>query len=211
MEHGFWHARWAEGRIGFHEGTANALLKRHLGALQLGSGQRVFLPLCGKTRDIGWLLEQRFRVAGAELSRTAVEQLFDELGQTPEITQAGPLERFAASGAEIFVGDIFDLEAAMLGPVDAVFDRAALVALPEDMRARYAAHLEALTRAAPQLLITFEYDQSALSGPPFNVSAEEVQRLYGDSLPPHLLERVEVPGGLKGRCTAQEAAWLLGG
>ena len=211
MEKQFWEEKWEAQELGFHLSFVHPILKRNLAAFDLPAGATVFLPLCGKTRDIGWLLEQRFRVAGAELSRTAVEQLFDELGQTPEITQAGPLERFAAGGAEIYVGDIFDLEPATLGPVDAVFDRAALVALPEEMRQRYAAHLEALTRGAPQLLITFEYDQSAMSGPPFNVSAEEVQRLYGDSLPPRLLERVEVPGGLKGRCTAQEAAWLLGG
>lgn len=208
MEPGFWQARWESNQIGFHEGKPNALLVKHLSRLGLAAGARVFVPLCGKTRDIAFLLGQGFRVVGAELSRLAVEQLFDELAVAPEVV-AGPLTRFSAPGLDIFVGDIFDLDAETLGKVDAVYDRAALVALPGPMRASYAAHLAGITAGAPQLVICFVYDQSLQEGPPFSVPPETVEALYGAAYRLTLVESVEVPGGLKGKCAASEQVWLL--
>jgi hypothetical protein len=127
MEHSFWHERWESGRIGFHQGKPNKLLLAHFDALGLADRSRVFLPLCGKTRDIAWLLSQGYRVAGAELSELAIRQLFEELGVEPVISNLGQFKRYSATDIEIFVGDIFSLTAELLGPVDAVFDRAALV------------------------------------------------------------------------------------
>ncbi|MEP9352635.1 thiopurine S-methyltransferase [Xanthobacter sp. KR7-65] len=209
MEPDFWRARWENNQIGFHEGKPNALLQRHLGALALAPGARIFLPLCGKTRDIAFLLAQGFRVAGAELSRLAVEQLFAELEVAPVVSVHGPLERFSAPGVDIFVGDIFALGGDLLGPVDAVYDRAALVALPAPLRARYAPHLVEITAGAPQLLITFEYDQSLVEGPPFSIPPAETRALYGADYLVALLESAVVAGGLRGKCEATEHAWLM--
>lgn len=208
MDAQFWHERWAEGRIGFHQGAVNALLVAHIGALGLAAGARVFLPLCGKTRDIAWLRARGHAVAGAELSRLAVEQLFEEMSVVPEVTAAGPMERFRGEGVEIFVGDIVELTADMLGPVAAVYDRAALIALPEGLRARYGAHLGAITGGAPQLVIGFEYDQTLREGPPFSVDGIELARVYPDRRLRELA-RVEVAGGLGGEVSAQEVAWLV--
>jgi thiopurine S-methyltransferase len=209
MDEGFWHSRWQKNQIGFHEGAANALLVEHFEAGIGRPGGRVFLPLCGKTNDIGWLLARGCRVAGAELSRLAVDQLFRDLGIEPEIADQGPLTRCSASGLDIFVGDFFGLTAEGLGPVEAVYDRAALVALPAAMRRRYAAHLTQTTGAAPQLLISLEYDQSLMDGPPFSVGGEEINELYADRFEVTRLASVAVAGGLKGRCPAIEHAWLL--
>ncbi len=209
MDEGYWHSRWQNNEIAFHEDAANALLVGHVETAFGRPGTRVFLPLCGKTRDIGWLLARGYQVAGAELSRQAVDQLFEELGVEPEVTDQGRLTRCSADGLDIFVGDFFALTAAMLGPVDAVYDRAALVALPAAMRPRYAAHLTQTTDAAPQLLITYEYDQSLMDGPPFSVGGEEIKELYADRFEVTRLASVEVAGGLKGRCPAIEHAWLL--
>lgn len=209
MEAGFWHAKWEKNEIGFHLAEVNPLLVVHFGALALAAGSRVFLPLCGKTRDIPWLLAAGCRVAGAELSRIAVEQLFADLGVAPEIVQLGALERFSAKGIDIFVGDIFALSGELLGPVAAVYDRAALVALPAAIRPRYAAHVAAITQRAPQLLIAYEYDQSRQDGPPFSVGAEEVARCHGERYALERLATVDVPGGLKGKCPALEHVWRL--
>lgn len=209
MEAGFWHQRWEKNEIGFHESKANPLLVRHFDALSLPAGSRVFLPLCGKTLDIRWLLSRGYRVAGAELSGIAVGQLFEELGVEPAISKLGEVDRYRANDIDIFVGDIFALSGGMLGQVDAVYDRAALVALPEEMRERYTAHLREITNEAPQLLINFEYDQTLMNGPPFSVSNEEVSRHYGSSHRLSLLESAEVVGGLKGKCPAKENVWLL--
>lgn len=205
----FWHDKWANREIAFHQSATHALLVRHLPALGLAPHSRVFVPLCGKTLDIRWLLAQGHRVAGAELSPVAVAELFDELGVAPTVAAAGPLERHSAPGLDVFVGDVFELASASLGDVDAVYDRAALVAMPAAMRGRYATHLTAITATAPQLLISFEYEQRLLAGPPFAVEAAEVRRLYDAAYETTLLDRVDVPGGLKGKVAATENVWLL--
>ncbi|MEX1035562.1 MAG: thiopurine S-methyltransferase [Sneathiella sp.] len=209
MEPDFWHDKWTRNEIGFHQSKPNALLERHFEKLSLTAGQRVFLPLCGKTLDIGWLLSQGYRVAGAELSEAAIEQLFDELGRTPDIYDLGALKHFHAKGIDIFVGDILELTADMLGPVDGIYDRAALVALPADMRGPYTQHLMDVTKTAPQLLLCFEYDQNAMNGPPFSIDGPEVTQHYQEYYDITRLECSELQGGLKGRVAADEIAWLL--
>lgn len=209
MDANFWLQRWRENRTGFHEGHANAMLVKHFEALALGKYSRVLIPLCGKTADIGWLLAQGHRVLGVELSELAVRQLFEGLGVEPEIAAAGPLIHYSAPDLEVFVGDILALSGAVSGTVDAVYDRAALVALPAGMRGRYASHLTGITDAAPQLLVCFEYDQAAMDGPPFSVDGQEVARLYGARHEVTRLDGIPVAGGLKGKCPAQEVAWLL--
>ncbi|WP_447599462.1 thiopurine S-methyltransferase [Nitrospira sp. Nam80] len=209
MDAGFWHERWETNDIAFHKKEANPLLVRCFAALSLSKGSRVFVPLCGKTLDIHWLLSEGFRVAGAELSKVAIEQLFTELGVEPKVSRDGEVDHYSAANIDVFVGDIFQLSSDVLGPVDAVYDRAALVALPEEVRKRYTAHLTALTSDAPQLLITYEYDQSLMEGPPFSINNEEVNRHYRESYEVSMILSADVPGGLKGKCAAKENVWLL--
>ena len=209
MEKAFWLKKWQSNEIGFHNPEAHGLLVKYFGRLALKPGSRVFVPLCGKTLDIGWLLEQGCSVCGAELSEDAVIQLFEQLAIEPEVEEAGALRRYSGPAIDVFVGDIFQLASESLGPVDAIYDRAALVALPEGMRHQYTQHLIRLTNAAAQLLITFEYDQQRMPGPPFCVSDREVEEHYSGDYRLALLESVDVPGGLKGKCPAQEKVWLL--
>lgn len=209
MEANFWHQKWEKNEIGFHQTKPNALLAKYFGTLSLAKDARVFLPLCGKTLDIAWFLSEGYRVAGAELSETAIKQLFAELGLSAKVTDAGPLKHYSAKDIDIFAGDIFDLSADTLGPVDAVYDRAALVALPVDIRASYAKHIAKITERAPQFLITFVYDQSVMAGPPFSIERTDLDRYYGQSHELTLLETANIEGGLKGRCPADELAWRL--
>jgi len=211
MEHDFWHDRWQNDQIGFHEKDGNKLLLRHFDAIELPRGSRYFLPLCGKTGDIAQLLIKGYRVVGVELVEKAIVQLFDELGVAPEIAEAGPFKRYSAPDIDIFVGDFFALTADILGPVDAVYDRAALVAFPPDMRPRYTAHLATITGHAKQMLITFEYDQSDMDGPPFNVHEDEVRAHYDAAYEIELVRRKVIPQGLKGEVAANETVWLLRG
>lgn len=206
MDASFWHQRWEANQIGFHESQPNPLLVRHVPRLSLPQGARVFVPLCGKTLDIGWLLAAGYRVAGVELSELAITQLFAELGITPEVVNLGTLKHYSGPNLDIFVGDIFHLAADMLGPVDAVFDRAALVALPPEMRIRYAQTLIEMTENAPQLLITYAYDQSLMAGPPFSVDAEEVHQHYAKRYTIISLASMDVS---RGKLAAKENIWLL--
>ncbi len=209
MEANFWHKKWKENDIAFHNSEPNPLLVKHLKDLHLAAGSRIFVPLCGKTRDIPWLLSNGYRVCGAELSEIAIKQLFLDLGVKPKIVTEGQSHRYSAKNIDIFAGDIFHLSEKILGPVDAIYDRAALVALPDDMRKRYSTHLMEITGNAPQLLICYEYDQNLMAGPPFSISDAEVNRLYKDVYNLNLIESALVPGGLKGKASAKENVWRL--
>lgn len=209
MDSSFWHQRWEKNEIGFHEGKPNPLLVKHFHELSVVKSRRIFVPLCGKTLDISWLLSRGYRVTGAELSQLAIEQLFMELGMQQEITTVNNVEQWSANNLDIFVGDIFALSGKMLGSVDAVYDRAALVAFPEDMRNRYTAHLMEIANKSPQLVISYEYDQSLMEGPPFSVSNEEVRRHYAATYDLTLIVSTEVAGGLKGKGPVKESVWLL--
>ncbi len=205
----FWHQKWEKNEIGFHLPDANPLLVKHFPTLNLKQGARIFLPLCGKTLDITWLLAQGYRVAGAELSTLAIEDLFNSLNLTPTITKLVEITHYSATNIDVFVGDIFKVTPAMLGSVDAVYDRAALVAFPDDMRKQYTTHLITVTKTAPQLLICFEYDQTLHAGPPFSISAVEVKQHYKATYDANLLGSSAVVGGLKGQCPATEHVWWL--
>lgn len=208
MEKNFWLEKWKNNEINFHQSQANPFLVQHFAKLSQPENTRIFLLLCGKTLDAAWLLHQGYRVVGSELVEMAIEQLFEELKVKPTITQKRDLKLYSANNLDVFVGDFFQLQKDELGTVDAIYDRAALVALPEEMRSLYTAHLTKITNKAPQLLIVFDYDQKIMQGPPFSINDEEVLRHYQSSYQLKLLENADVVGGLKGQ-SAHEKVWLL--
>ncbi|MGE4611496.1 MAG: thiopurine S-methyltransferase [Paracoccaceae bacterium] len=209
MDENFWHKRWENNKIGFHQGEANVMMVDNFHALSLAKDSRVFVPLCGKTRDIAWLLSEGYRVVGVELSELAVRQLFSDLGVEPRVSTAGKLQHFKASNIDIYVGDIFNMSAKFIGTVDATYDRAALIALPADLREKYASHVSRITNTAPQLLICLDYEQTVMQGPPFSIDKDELIRVYGDQYNLTKRASVAVDGGLKGKWPAQEIVWLL--
>lgn len=173
-----WAQRWAEGKIGFHEGRPNALLAAH--AAELGQARKVLVPLCGKTEDMAFLVAQGHEVVGIEAVEPAVAAFFAEHGLTPAI-EPGPrgLVVYRAPRITILAGDVFAATTEDLGGANALYDRAAMVALPPDVRVRYVAHLRAVLPAgSPGLLVTFDYDQARIAGPPFAVGEAEVRHLY---------------------------------
>ena len=209
MEADYWHQKWAEKDIGFHEGTVNSSLAAYLDQLELAPGARIFVPLCGKTRDIAWLLAHGYGVVGVELSSVAVSELLNELELAYTEQSIGELQRFTATNLVVWQGDFFALTKEMLGEVDAVYDRAALVALVKPLRDQYTAHLRSLAESTPQLLVTYEYDQSAFAGPPFAISEAEVSTHYADDYHIKLLARESIDGGFRGKVAADIATWLL--
>ncbi|QFU75955.1 thiopurine S-methyltransferase [Halioglobus maricola] len=179
MEQSFWESRWESKNIGFHQEQTNTQLRNYWSALALPAGSRVFVPLAGKSLDIVWLM-QRHEVLANELSATAVEAFFNENKIEHSVAAVGELQRHTAPGLEFYQGDYFALPDDELAACRAVFDRASLVALPTQMRERYAAKLcDALEPGAKIMLITIEYDQRAFDGPPFAISSDEVERLFG--------------------------------
>ncbi len=184
----FWRERWQIGQIGFHEGKPNDDLVAFWPTLGLASGARVLVPLCGKTHDLAWLRAQGHEVVGVELSEIACAAFFAEHGLTPSVETKGPFRSWSVPGLTILQGDVFALSEP--GAFDAVWDRAATVALPDDLRRRYADKLAQSThRGAVMLLSAFDYPQSERSGPPFAVPPEEVEALYGHNFRIEPLQR----------------------
>ncbi|WP_444996763.1 thiopurine S-methyltransferase [Aliikangiella sp. IMCC44359] len=209
MNKNYWLQKWRKNDIAFHQNMVNPFLIKYFNQLPLTIGQRIFVPLCGKTNDIAWLLTNGYEVVGAELSEQAIKQLFHHLNISPQISKIGNLSQYKAQNIKIFVGDLFDLTTAILPNIHAVYDRAALVALPKDIRIQYTSHLTDITQNTPQLVITYEYDQVKMDGPPFSISDEEIYYHYEKNYDPILLTSIDVTGGLKGLCEAKEKAWLL--
>lgn len=193
MKAEFWHEKWDKNEIGFHQTEINPYLTQYWQKLKIPAHKAVFVPLCGKSLDMVWLHELGHHVIGIELNRGAIESFFEECGLTPEVAEEGKLMQFWAPGYTLFCGDFFDLPAEALQDVGAVYDRAALIAMSPQSRHRYAEHLlDILPDGCPIQLVTMEYNQSEMEGPPFSVSQEEVAHLFADHYSVRLLEENDI-------------------
>ena len=179
MQAEFWHERWKLDEIGFHQAQIHPWLIEYWSRLGVADGQ-VFVPLCGKTLDIAWLRSRGHPLLGVELSAKAIREFFSEQALAFTVGQDGAFEVYQSAGLELLCGDFFQLQTVQLAQVKAVYDRAALVALPKDLQARYALHLLAiLPRHTPILLVTFEYQPAEMQGPPFSTPRQAVEDLFG--------------------------------
>lgn len=179
MDKDFWQQRWREGQIGFHQTRVMPLLQKHWPALGLPPDSRVLVPLAGKSLDVAWLAEQGHHVLAVEFAAIAVEQFFAEQGLTPAIHDSMLGRHYTAGRIEFICGDIFDLDAATLAGCVGCYDRAALVALPSGMRRHYVSHVYgSLPDRCRALLLTLDYTQAQMDGPPFAVGDEEIARLF---------------------------------
>ncbi len=179
MEPAFWRARWAAHKIGFHEGQPNAFLEQH--AARLDGHYRVLVPLCGKSEDLAYLAANGHAVLGVELVEDAVQAFFAEHALEPTIERLGDHAIYTAHELTVIAGDWFATTPELLGAVDAIYDRAAQIALPPPQRAAYLAHLRTLVPAGTRgLVITLEYPDGAADGPPFSIPDAEVRAAYPD-------------------------------
>jgi thiopurine S-methyltransferase len=192
----FWHERWLTGQTGFHQSTVHPLLERWWASLDIPPGARVYVPLCGKSLDMVWLADHGHPVVGSELSSIAIQEFFASLRLVEGHAADGDFIRHAADAFEILEGDALALTPQVTGPLGAFYDRAALVALPPEMREPYFATLAALLpQGAGGLLVAFEYPQEMKGGPPFSVETAEIARLCSGRFSLRELERVDVLAG----------------
>lgn len=193
MDPQFWLERWREGRTGWHHDRVQPLLETHWPALELAPDARVLVPLAGKSLDMIWLASRGHRVLGVELSPLAIEELFRENHLDPVVRDRPDGKHFSAGRIEMICADVMTLDAATLGDCAAVYDRAALIALPPAMRRRYVETVYArLPSECRGLLITLEYPQAEHPGPPFAVSESEVHALLDVTWSVARLERRDV-------------------
>lgn len=174
-----WQQSWRDREIGFHQKTVNSHLIKFWPNLGLTVSDRVFVPLCGKSLDLLWLAEQGHTVIGVELSPLAARAFFRENRIQASRRQVGEFVLWEHGRISILCGDFFQLCAADLGDIAAVFDRASLTALPDEIRADYLAHLRKILPAACKILLltTEEPEEGETQGQAFAV-ADEIASLY---------------------------------
>lgn len=215
MEPGFWHQRWQNNEIGFHQDRVNSFLQLYWPQLQLGPGTRVLVPCCGKSLDMLWLKDQGFDVLGIEISPIAVESFFAENHLQPAISEHENCSISAVDGLQILCGDFFNMVADDIEGVEAVYDRASMIAMPPEMRASYCQHLQAITdRRIPILLVTLEYPETEMQGPPFSVSEQEIREHYENDYRVSVLESKDILADeprfqQRGLSRLQERVYLL--
>ena len=193
MELDFWHERWKNDQIGFHQEQINRYLQKYWQVLGVTEGSCVFVPLAGKTKDILWLNSQGFHVKAIELSELAVKAFFVENSLEYQLEEAGQFNIYRSDNIEFYCGDFFALEKSQLADIAAVYDRASLIALPPAMRSVYEAKLKSiLPDAVKILLVTMEYPQQEMDGPPFSVMESEVRQLFEDQFSIEVLENFDV-------------------
>lgn len=193
MDSAFWHSRWENNQIGFHNDSFNAHLEKFWGHLQVAKGSTVFVPLCGKSLDMLWLLKEGYKVIGVELSELAIEDFFKENELDYSTHDDGAFRYYTAGELTILHGNFFDITEHEVGDCTACYDRASLIALPREMRQRYVNKLKGFDKmASQQLLVTLEYDQTITNGPPFSVPTDDVMAFYADTNSVELVYETEV-------------------
>jgi thiopurine S-methyltransferase len=188
-----WLIRWQKNQIGFHDTEINSHLRRYIADSDLKSGDTIFLPLCGKSSDITWLAAQGFQVIGVELSAIAIQSYFSEQGLSYEQFESGPFIARISGNIRLLEGSFFDLQREDLAGCSLVYDRASLIALDAPTRARYVESMQlVMGDKADILLITLDYQQSEMSGPPFAVSTDEVTHHYGQAFQVDTMLQTEI-------------------
>ena len=186
MDIAFWLERWSRGQIGFHQHQINPYLGYYYGEkgppLEKRAELKVFVPLCGKSRDLWWLQQSGFETLGVECSEQAVEQFFTEQQLNYSRMNTESHVSYKSDKLEILLGDFFTLQADDIGNITDIFDRASLIALPKEMRREYVNKVTELQKPGTRtLLITLTYPENEMDGPPFSVSENEVNELYRDN------------------------------
>jgi thiopurine S-methyltransferase len=189
----YWRGRWEDGRTGWHRDGINPALAQWWGSLEVDPAAAVLVPLCGASLDLRWLAGQGHRVVGVEASGLALERFFAEAEVEPEERRVGAYRLLEAGTVHLFEGDWFGFEAVGAGPFPAAYDRAALIAMPPELREAYMAQLHhLLAPGGTLLLVTFEYPPGAREGPPFSVEEDELHRLSLGRFEVEQLERIDL-------------------
>ena len=212
----FWQERWQNKRIGFNQPEVNPLLIKYFSTLDLPAGSLVFVPLCGKSIDMVWLAHQGFDVVGVELVESAVQEFFHEQSISFTIIEHADNPaikcyqgRLAEQTITLWVADIFALTPEDIGNIDAVYDRAALIAMPTELRPKYCEQVQQLSGYAAQLLLTLNYDQTKRAGPPFSISNEQIKQYYTSHYQITELESEQSTLNAAPDLTVKECVWLL--
>jgi thiopurine S-methyltransferase len=191
----FWKDRWQSGNTPWHQAQIEQLLVRHFSK----SVKRAFVPLCGKTLDMLWLLQQGVAVVGNDLSEIACRDFFAENKIECQEEIRGRYKIFKAPSIELWAGDFFEMDVQDLGAVDFIYDRASLFALPPgEIRDQYVQQIKAIPSHSrlknfQMLVIGRKIEPPLAEGPPFSVLEEDIRAYFEDVFSTERLESVARP------------------
>jgi thiopurine S-methyltransferase len=204
----FWKDRWEQKNIGFHQSGVEVFLKNYFPKLREGSS--VFVPLCGKSKDMLFFLERGYEVVGVELSEIACQAFFDENHLKYVTEQLPHFTVYRGDKISIYCGDFFEFKPEWIFNLGLVYDRGCLIALPSELRSRYAEKLHSILEKQALdyklFIIVLNYDQTLKKGPPFSVLPEEVLRLYENKFK---IERLASDSEMLGTVPALEEVYIL--
>ena len=163
----FWDTRFRQNVTPWDAGRVPVALQRFV-SRHTGRG-RVLVPGCGTGYEVRELAHAGFDVTAIDFSEAALEAARRELGPLAHLV------RFA---------DFFDFEGDA-PPFDAIYERAFLCALPRREWDKWAACAAELVRPNGLLFGFFFFDTSA-KGPPFGITAEQLDALLAPDF-----ERIE--------------------
>jgi thiopurine S-methyltransferase len=190
MQQGYWADRWRADQIGFHVAEVNRRLLAHAHRLPPPPAP-LLVPLCGKSQDLAWLADRGHPVLGVEFVEQAARAFFAERGVEPQVGRAGPHLSLSTGGVTIVVADFFAVDPALVGRFPAVWDRAALIAVPPEQQRPYLERLRALVADDGRVLLV-TYDHDLPGGPPYPVSGGDVERLSAGLFTPEPLEDEDI-------------------
>ncbi len=174
-----WLKFWENNETNWHGDKITQELVEYFELFELETRDKVFVPLCGKSLDMIYIMNQGFSVVGVEISEIGVRQFFSENNLTYKITKVDDFDLYSSENLEIYCGDFFSLTSKHLNNVKAVLDSKSLIALEPDLRQKYAKHLnDIISLGVRILLVTLNYPQHQMSGPPFSVDESEVESLF---------------------------------
>ncbi|GFN97348.1 thiopurine s-methyltransferase [Plakobranchus ocellatus] len=192
---GGWKRMWEFDEIDFHNEQVHQTLIEYLDRLgPCGKPANIFVPLCGKSLDVKWLADQGVQTVGLDGVHKALEQFYTEHGldweetNVPALGGAGKLLSSKDGRLKLYCGDITDFTVEVGGCFDAVWDRAAVVALNREDVERYVQIMKGLVRPGGCILLeSEEFEASDFDGitdvllklpPPHAMFEDEIRRLY---------------------------------
>ena len=194
MKKEFWLEKWQNKKIGFHKDTTHPLLVKYIDELKIKTGEAVFVPLCGKSIDMLWLNSQGYKVVGIELSELAIKQFFTENNLSYKKVNKGSFSLYTYENITIYQGDFFEMRKDYCTHIRAVYDRAALIALPDELVEKYVEKMrEIIPENSSELLITLEFIRTTGSlGPPFTTPNDKVNHLFAKFASIRLLQELDI-------------------
>jgi len=176
-----WLDRWKKGTTGWHRSDINPQLIENINQLSEARTQTIFVPLCGASLDMKYLINQGFHVVGVELSSLAIDRFFNENKIDYKVSKVESFDIYQGKNIEIYCGDFFKLKKEYFYDVSCVYDRAALIALNPELQKKYVRHLkEILPNNSKILLLTMFYPQNEMEAPPFSVGDNNVEELFSE-------------------------------